>query len=375
MDFVIDPEFASENSCLSKEEFSFLEESLLTEGCRDPLVVWNGILIDGHNRYKICSKHGLPFEIVEREFPDRLSVLVWITKNQLGRRNLTDYQRAEKALRLEGLYREQARKRMLAGVKANPVENSPQGEEKGRTREALAELAGVSSNTLSKVKNIQLTSIPEVEEKLREGEISIHAGYQISRMPEEEQKEVLEEISKGEKPSEIVKKHVHVAQNSGENEWYTPSALLEMARDIMGSIDCDPASSEIANERVKAKIFFTKFQDGLTKKWEGNIWLNPPYAQPLIGQFAEAVSRKFESGEINQVMVLVNNATETKWFQRMGKVATFFCFLEGRVKFLDPSGNASGQPLQGQVLIYFGPNGNMFSELLSPYGLVLERKR
>ena len=88
-------------------------------------------------------------------------------------------------------------------------------------------------------------------------------------------------MSKDHKPS------VHVAQNSGENEWYTPPQFIESARLVMGSIDTDPASNPIANATVKATRFFTKDEDGLKQKWEGNVWMNPPYAQPLVARFAE----------------------------------------------------------------------------------------
>jgi hypothetical protein len=74
----------------------------------------------------------------------------------------------------------------------------------------------------------------------------------------------------------------HVSQATGENEWYTPPEIIEVARQVMGEIDCDPASSEKANEIVRAKQFFSIEDDGLKQKWIGNIWMNPPYAQPLV---------------------------------------------------------------------------------------------
>lgn len=74
---------------LRHEEYEQLEESLLAEGCRDPLVLWGDILIDGHNRYDICSKHNIPFKTVARDFGDISEVFDWVEDNQLGRRNLT----------------------------------------------------------------------------------------------------------------------------------------------------------------------------------------------------------------------------------------------------------------------------------------------
>jgi len=86
---IIDPEFKALIPPLAAEELAQLEANILRDGCRDPLVVWNGTLIDGHNRHAICTKHGLPFDEIEMEFPDRESVMDWMDANQLGRRNLT----------------------------------------------------------------------------------------------------------------------------------------------------------------------------------------------------------------------------------------------------------------------------------------------
>jgi len=86
----IDSEFANYIRPLSDEEFEKLKESIKLEGIRDPLVVWNGFLIDGYHRYKIAQEHNLEYKIVEIELPDKDAVKEWIIKNQLGRRNLTE---------------------------------------------------------------------------------------------------------------------------------------------------------------------------------------------------------------------------------------------------------------------------------------------
>ena len=168
---------------------------------------------------------------------------------------------------------------------------------------------------------------------------------------------------------EAVKK-AHVANNSGNNEWYTPARLIELARDAMGGIDTDPATSEIANRVVQADTIYTADDDGRDKPWAGRVWMNPPYAQPLIADFSEAVASKYESGEIEQACILVNNATETAWFQRMLSAASAVCFPRSRVRFLDPYGNP-GAPLQGQAVIYMGDRPKAFCSAFAEQGAVL----
>lgn len=161
----------------------------------------------------------------------------------------------------------------------------------------------------------------------------------------------------------------HVSRNSGENEWYTPPEYIESARAVMGDIDLDPASSEIAQQCVNAGEFFTKDDDGLACEWYGRVWLNPPYAQPLISQFCDKLLQEFSCGNVEQACVLVNNATETKWLQSLLHISSAVCFPSGRVRFLDADGNP-GAPLQGQAVVYFGPNQTDFARQFKLFGVV-----
>ena len=155
----------------------------------------------------------------------------------------------------------------------------------------------------------------------------------------------------------------HIANNSGDNEWYTPPEFIESARKVMGSIDLDPASNSHANKTVKASTFFTEEDDGLTKKWFGNVWLNPPYSSTLVVSFADKVAER----EFEQAVVLVNNATETKWFKTLIDNADAFVFKTGRIKFLKYDGQHNA-PLQGQAFIYFGNNAEQFLAEFEQYG-------
>ena len=239
----------------------------------------------------------------------------------------------------------------------------------------MASLANLGKDTIRKIEQIEEVAAPEVKALAAAGDVSINLASQFVSLPEEVQQEAIAAIAEQNEPAkevmrEAVKK-AHVANNSGNNEWYTPGKYIELARQVMGGIDTDPATSEIANRTVKAEKIFTAEDDGRNQVWSGRVWMNPPYAQPLMGDFAEAVSSKFESGEIDQATILVNNGTETQWFQRILGVATAVCFPKTRIKFVDPSGNPSGAPLQGQAILYLGKNVDAFAQAFSVEGVVL----
>ena len=99
----VDNEFRDLIPPLRLDERAELEASIQQDGCRDPLTVWSGTVIDGHNRYEICTRLSVPFEVVEKEFDSKVDALIWIRRNQLARRNLTDDQRAINAERLRQL--------------------------------------------------------------------------------------------------------------------------------------------------------------------------------------------------------------------------------------------------------------------------------
>jgi ParB-like chromosome segregation protein Spo0J len=173
----IDKDFKDLIPPLSAEELQQLEENIKKDGCRDPLVIWNGVLIDGHNRYAICNRLGIEFKTVRMSFDSRDEVKIWIIRNQFGRRNLQPFTRTNLALTLEPLIALKAKANQACGQGGVLLEqNSAQAI---KTREEVAKAANVSRDTVAKVKLINKANeageVPkQVIDKLRSGEVSIN---------------------------------------------------------------------------------------------------------------------------------------------------------------------------------------------------------
>ena len=158
--------------------------------------------------------------------------------------------------------------------------------------------------------------------------------------------------------------------NSGDNEWYTPPDLMEAARSVLGEIDLDPSSCELANTVVQAKQFYDKHADGLQYPWRGTVWMNPPYDQPAITDFSKKFAGHVRAGEITAGMVFVNNGTETEWFQTVADVSSAICFPSTRMPRWSPDREMTS-PLQGCAVLYTGPDRAGFCRRFAPIGIVL----
>jgi hypothetical protein len=211
----------------------------------------------------------------------------------------------------------------------------------------------------------------QVAEDAGLSEFQQYTAQRVARVPEQD----FEAQVESDTPPTITAlaeqgKTAHVRHNSGENEWYTPPNFIASARKVMGGIDCDPATCEKANETVQAETTFTIEDSGLDHEWYGRVWMNPPYAQPLIREFSEKLVNQLSN--IDQACVLVNNATETAWGQLLLDACNAACFVRGRVRFLDPQGRP-GAPLQGQMILYYGDKASDFAVEFSEHGTVLKR--
>ncbi|HCY62633.1 MAG TPA: hypothetical protein DHV59_07365 [Oxalobacteraceae bacterium] len=184
---------------LTEDEYASLERSLLAEGCRDALVLWGDLLVDGHNRYGICQKHGIPFNTIQNEtFKSMDDVHLWMIDNHLGRRSVSDFQRGVLALRKKEIMAARLAQTVVESAPTTQGAENPPSQADGAdasvrhvtpplTREALARAARVSSATLGQIEKIRKTATPELVSAVKSGEISINAAAVVATLPTEKQ--------------------------------------------------------------------------------------------------------------------------------------------------------------------------------------------
>lgn len=326
---------------LTAEEYAELKADIALRGVMVPIEYDEaGNVLDGYHRLKICSELGIKdYPRVIRSGMSESEKLTHARKLNMARRHLTSEQK-------RGLIREQ--------LKETPEQSDRQ----------IAQALGVHHTTVSSQRreleaNGDVAKLATSTDTLGREQPRARKPVSIFIPAEPEEPEAQAA------PEEPASPRPFVSYNSGNNEWYTPAEYIELAREVMRSIDLDPASSDIANEVVRAREYYTSDTDGLSNGWFGKVWLNPPYSSELITKFTDKLLEELPN--IEEAIMLVNNATETEWFNKLVKSSSAVCFPRGRVKFHMPDGT-TGAPLQGQALLYFGGDRGKFIEVFSRKG-------
>lgn len=350
---------------LTDEEYEALKADIAERGVQVPVEYdEEGNILDGYHRVRACLELGITDwpKIVRRGLTEKQKVEHALVLN-LHRRHLTREQRREVVarLRMQGWSLRRIADRL--GVSDGTVRND-------------LELAGAQNYAPATVTGADDKEYPATKPErppvaaLR-AETPTPASHPVpAKVADEEAEEVPAKETVFSPEPATPAARPHVAYNSGNNEWYTPPEYIEAARVVMGGIDLDPASSPLANEVVKATLYFTAEDDGLKQPWAGRVWMNPPYSQPLIQQFCEKLVAHVRAGEVREACVLVNNATETAWFQLLATVAAAICFPKGRIRFWSPDGQGCA-PLQGQAVLYMGPRADIFAQEFKKFGFVV----
>lgn len=328
---------------LSVEEYEALKASIKERGVQVSLEYdESGNLLDGYHRLKACQELGIEdWPRIVRIGLSEVQKTEHILSLNLDRRHLTREQRRELVANLRGQGWSTRRIAARLGVSHMTAQRD----------------AGVTNVTPDAVFGFDGKTYPTTQTRDEEDNWD---DYEFNRQ------QILEANRQG-AAIDVPPALPHIAQASGDNEWYTPAEYIEAAREVMGRIDLDPASTEIANTVVRASRYYAKEEDGLKQEWGGCLWLNPPYSQPEIRLFCEKLVENI--AEIEQALILVNNATETRWFRDLADVASAICFPTGRVRFWSP--DKVSAPLQGQAILYVGPARTRFAAAFRQFGFVV----
>ncbi|SDZ30554.1 plasmid replication/partition related protein [Delftia lacustris] len=279
MDIVVNEELKAYIDPLTPDELDALERSILAEGCRDALVLWNDLLIDGHNRYAICQKHGLPFNTLQAtQFKNMDDVHLWMIDQHLGRRSVSDFQRGVLALRKREIIaarRSAAAAAVMAAKAEAPAQ--PEGEapwegetdpvvaaalasvakvpdEALDTREALARVARLSSSQVKLIETIQQKAAPEVVAAVRSGDISLSTAAVVASLPVDEQqavaaagadelKQAAKRVRDAKKKPKAAKPEADAADGEGAAVTASPEELQQRVNEL-----------EAENERLRQQI-------------------------------------------------------------------------------------------------------------------------
>jgi transcriptional regulator with XRE-family HTH domain len=255
LNITINDELRSFVDPLSPIEQAALERSLLAEGCRDALVLWRDTLIDGHNRYELCQKHGIPFRTVHNNtFESIEDVMLWMIDNHLARRSVSDFQRGVLALKKKEI--------VSARVAERPADEDSDADAAldpasppWNTREDVARAARVSSNTISQIERIQKAATPELREAVRTGTISINAAANVAQLPESAQ---LAAVAGGRKELQQAARQVREQKSAArprkEKEVVDPADELATLRSERAAMKDRLATLLTENERLKQRL-------------------------------------------------------------------------------------------------------------------------
>lgn len=251
----IDPHFKNLIRPLQRMEYLQLEQNILSDGCRDPLIVWNGVIVDGHNRYDICLRHQIPFSIVEMDFSCEAEAIAWICTNQLGRRNISEETR-------KFLIGKQYEAEKQIGMNRNPnginqysqdepvlEVSEPKGERpsRGHTAERIAKENHISKGTVEKyaiyarAMDTLAEKDAEIVPKILSGQYKIaHKNIvELSKLSSPEIKKVERRIKKMQQPN--------IQYNQSRN---AINAVSEGRKDKVTSIKDMPAFDPDADINV-----------------------------------------------------------------------------------------------------------------------------
>lgn len=242
MNITVNEELLAYIDPLTPEENETLERSLLAEGCRDALVLWGEVLVDGHNRYRICTQHGIPFQTVQNtRFTSIDDVHLWMIEQHLGRRSVSDFQRGVLALR----------KKDILTARVQPALAESSGSEAARAAArpepvpsmgAIAKSARISNATIHQIEKIQKSAAPELVAAVKSGTISINAAATVASLPVEAQ---VAAVAGGKKELKEAARQVRESKAVARTEPETPEGVMARLRQTITELSAENAALKV----------------------------------------------------------------------------------------------------------------------------------
>jgi phage N-6-adenine-methyltransferase len=165
-----------------------------------------------------------------------------------------------------------------------------------------------------------------------------------------------------------MKSHQLINQDSGNFEYYTPIEIVKLARVVMGGIDLDPASSEVANRNIMASQYLTKEDNALNLPWNGRVWMNHPFSRKDNAKWINKLVEEYEKGNVTSACCITFNSTSESWFRPLLNHPQ--CFIFGRTQYHLPDGTIKRGVTKGSVVTYFGNNPDEFKKQFIKIGAV-----
>lgn len=354
---------------LEGADLDALAADIKAHGLDCPVVLLDGVVIDGRNRLTACLRSGVEPRFTAYDGPP--DVVRWVVSQNLHRRHLNESQRA-----------------MAASAIAKLPAHRPSNADNGSTaiavlpptvsQDAAAEMLNVSVDSVQRARAVTERGTPELADAVRSGKVAVSTAATVARhVPREEQRRIVLDGPDAvlAKAKEIRAERTAAARAAGErptddDSWSTPDHIIEAARAALGTIDLDPATNAAAQARVRAATYYTAENSGLdpARPWRGRVWMNPPYSHPLVEQFTSRLLEEYDAGHVTEAIILLNNASDTKWMQAMFRPGATLLLVRGRVRFVNERNEAAMSPRDAQFILYYGPHPERFREAFATYG-------
>lgn len=358
---------------LPSDELRALADDIKAHGQREPCQIatvdGTTYLLDGRNRWLACELAEVEAMAVDVGTMTEAEATQRVISLNLHRRHLNASQRSMVAARLLPQFeRGQGARTDLTCDKF--ITSS------GKAREQAGALLNVSGPSVQHAKTVIDKGTPELADAVDGGDIAVSAAAKLVKdLDHEQQAEVVDKVRR---QGMTVKEAVagqSAAFSSVNQEWYTPSEVIEAARTVLGGFDLDPATCREANDRVRATAIYTRQDNGLDRAWNGRVWCNPPYGRDTDNVSNQAKwTRKavdeHDAGHMSAGIVLVTFSPDRSWFDPLWDypIAVF----SSRLRFILPGGGTGNSPVDANVCIGIGVDFDKFREAFAQFGVVID---